>query len=394
MGIIRILSKIFGGCEVSQRAELAQPATERRNYGCWIAYPPEPKHKTNNETVDFVFVHGITGTQAGTWTTKNSGEDILWPRDLLPRKIPNCRVILFGYDADVVRFWAEAGQNHLGDHATSLVGALGDLRRESKTTSRPIIFTAHSMGGLLVQNALTLSKDNSAPHLSDIFTSTFAVAFLGTPNHGSDLAFWATLASKFIEPIKRTNWSLLAVLRERSEILDDVQSRFHTLIHNREQQKNPYPIQLCCFFEELPLKGLGKIVEKKSATLYGWPCYSIHANHMNMSKFTDPGDSGFTRVCGELWGWVEDLKELRANNGTVGPAVQVPSTPVPEATKKRRQELKDVVAEIREMEAQISEVEEDLKEVEKESGGSRKGEKLRRELVKLKRRKEKLDAKL
>ena len=61
--------------------------------------------------------------------------NILWPRDLLPapNQIPNSRVIFFGYDADVVNFWAEAGQNRLGGHATSLVADLGDLRRRTNT---------------------------------------------------------------------------------------------------------------------------------------------------------------------------------------------------------------------------------------------------------------------
>jgi hypothetical protein len=87
-----------------------------------------------------VFVHGITGSQTGTWTMKNEeGKEVLWPRELLTAndQIPGSRIIMFGYDADVVNFWAEASQNRLSDHADSLVGTLGALRRRTNTV-RPI----------------------------------------------------------------------------------------------------------------------------------------------------------------------------------------------------------------------------------------------------------------
>ncbi|KAK5703268.1 hypothetical protein LTR97_004217 [Elasticomyces elasticus] len=237
---------------------------------------------------------------------------------------------MFGYDADVVNIWAEVGQNRLTDHANSLVGDLGQLRRESGTADRPIIFVVHSMGGLLVQKALNISESSGDNYLSSIYSSTFAIAFLGTPHRGSGLAFWGSLGTKFLKPVKKTNNALVKVLRERSEMLDNIQRDFHVLIRNREngpfrmQRNLPYAVKMCCFYEELRLKGVGKVVERDSACLDGWPHYAIHANHMAMSRFTDKDDTGFKLVHGQLWGWVDDLKKLSAPTTT--------ATPIPNAT--------------------------------------------------------------
>jgi len=203
---------------------------------------------------------------------------------------------------------------------------------------RPIIFVVHSMGGLVVAEGLNRSKDSCEAHLENIYQQTFAIAFLGTPHRGSGLAFWADLGTKFLRPVKRINQALLQVLRERSETLDDIQQRFNSMIRKRqdnsyrESQKLPYPIQIYCFYEELALKGVGKVVEEDSARLDTWPYNSIHANHMGMSRFPDAQDPGFMRVIGMLWGWVDDLKKLRASavieNGANRLEQLLPSLPI------------------------------------------------------------------
>lgn len=38
----------------------------------------------------------------------------------------------FGYDADIVNFWSQAGMNKIGQHAESLVATLADERTDSE----------------------------------------------------------------------------------------------------------------------------------------------------------------------------------------------------------------------------------------------------------------------
>jgi hypothetical protein len=56
--------------------------------------------------------------------------------------------------------------------------------------------------------------------------------------------------------LKQTNPNILAVLKSDSEVLERVQNGFHTMIRSRGQDGLP-PIEITCFFEELPLPGVG-----------------------------------------------------------------------------------------------------------------------------------------
>ena len=97
-----------------------------------------------------IFVHGLTGNRETTWTDKASG--VFWPAHLLKNDVPKTRILTFGYDADVVHFWAMASQNRIRNHATNLVNALAQLRERTDTEERPILFVTHSLGGLVFED--------------------------------------------------------------------------------------------------------------------------------------------------------------------------------------------------------------------------------------------------
>ena len=103
-----------------------------------------------NQTSSIVFVHGLTGNRESTWTDKESG--VFWPAHLLKNDIPKTRIMTFGYDADVVHFWAMASQNSIGNHALKLVNSLAQIRERTETEDRPIIFVTHSLGGLVFED--------------------------------------------------------------------------------------------------------------------------------------------------------------------------------------------------------------------------------------------------
>ena len=104
-----------------------------------------------------VAVHGLNGHREKTWTwenTQNQNENVLWLRDLLPGKIPQARVWTWGYDS---RTHTKSHSDRLTvkslyDHGKELVFDLDRERRDSESHQRPIIFVAHSLGGIVVKS--------------------------------------------------------------------------------------------------------------------------------------------------------------------------------------------------------------------------------------------------
>lgn len=66
------------------------------------------------------------------------------------------------------------------------------------------------------------------------------------------------MLARALNLIKQTNPRIVDVLNRDSEVLERVQDSFFTMIRSRDQEKLP-PIEITCFFEELPLPGIGLV---------------------------------------------------------------------------------------------------------------------------------------
>ncbi|KAK0619529.1 hypothetical protein B0T14DRAFT_479768 [Immersiella caudata] len=264
----------------------------------------KPLHRPANAIVDIVFVHGLTGDREKTWTAPGATEP--WPKTLLPSQLPTARILTFGYDAYVTDWRGIVSQNRINNHAWNLMTSLATYRERDETNERPIIFVCHSLGGLVCEDALVTLRQRSERHLQNILQSTRGIAFLGTPHHGSALARWAEFLSRSIGLIKQTNTEIVAILRRESEVLARIQDGFHTMVMARRED-GLQPIQISCFYEELPLPGVGHVVPQDSAILPGYIPIGIHSNHMDMARFFGEDDPGFEAVCGELRRWIKHI---------------------------------------------------------------------------------------
>lgn len=103
-----------------------------------------------------------------------------------------------------------------------------------------------------------MAQQRPERHLKKVLHYTYGIVFLGTPHHGSGLAHWAESLAKAIGVLKQTNTEILAVFKSDSEVLERVQHAFHTMFRSRGQDGFP-PIEITCFFEELPLPGVGTV---------------------------------------------------------------------------------------------------------------------------------------
>ncbi|CZR60294.1 uncharacterized protein PAC_10190 [Phialocephala subalpina] len=259
--------------------------------------------------VDIVFLHGLTGHREKTWTADKPAEP--WPKTLLATDIPNARIITYGYDADVVHWLKPAGQNTVREHAQNLVNDMCGLRARTKTTKQPILFVVHSLGGLVCQDALLLCVNPNEEAQAKLLDAVRGVAFMGTPNAGSDYQKFASAVANIISLtiVKLPTTQLLEVLNARSQVLANIKNGFLTMVRGRLQRGYP-EIKIHAFVEELPVTATGhRVVTPDSAVIPGYNSTTIPANHMNMTKFSSRNEIGYERVLGRLMDWIARIED-------------------------------------------------------------------------------------
>ncbi|KAK4215438.1 hypothetical protein QBC37DRAFT_386350 [Rhypophila decipiens] len=265
---------------------------------------------------DFIAVHGLNGHRDKTWSTASG---VNWLESILPKDIPNVRILTYGYNARThgsEPFIAES----LYDHGKTLVEVLCVDRRRTKTEGRPIVFLAHSLGGLVVKAALTHSnlhgRDNS---LNDIKLSAYGLVFFGTPHSGSSIASLGTKLLGLVSPVASTSTRHIKHLHQGSEWLRDESSRFAPIIPDFE---------IINFYETYPervpipfIRGV-LIVSQLSATLVGNINIALGKSHTELVRYEDRSDSAYQVVLDKLRTLVTKAPKVQISpNNTSSPAI-------------------------------------------------------------------------
>jgi hypothetical protein len=206
----------------------------------------------------------------------------------------------FGYNADVIKAWGPSSSSRVACHGKSLAFAVLDQR--VNVEGRPIIFVAHSLGGLVCEAALILSQKRAI--LQPIFTDTLGVIFLGTPHNGATIAHWGHRIARYISTFRRANADILDTLKPGSQELISIAEDFQHLLIQEDVR-----IKVFCFYETLPIEPIGIIVERFSAVLSAYDCLPMDADHRNMAKFPSQTDAGYGKICGVLQRWLQENAE-------------------------------------------------------------------------------------
>ncbi|KAI0392840.1 hypothetical protein F5Y17DRAFT_459498 [Xylariaceae sp. FL0594] len=189
-------------------------------------------------------------TPVKTWT-KNS---VFWPRDLLPKEIPEFRVFLFGYD--------------------SSVAGLTPTQVTNTSENRPIIFIAHSLGGLVAAQVLVLGdqKDEDSS-IGSVTQNLRGLIFLGTPFRGSRAASLGENVRRILQLIPVTQKDTLKLLEPESHLL-----------------------------RQLP--GCGDAAP-------------IHADHVNICKFGIAANAGFGIIMARIRKMMAPSAPKRSGHGNI-----------------------------------------------------------------------------
>lgn len=165
----------------------------------------------------------------------------MWLRDRLPQDLPQLRVVTYGYDTSL--FGSKSVQD-IDDLARSMVKKLESIRQLGRHR-KPMIFIAHSLGGIVLKRALMLMANSAAvnQHLSELFRLVYMIILFGVPARGMHVSHLLPMVQG------QPNESLIQALSRDSEYL----SRLHTsfegitsrskirLIAAYETRKSPTP---------------------------------------------------------------------------------------------------------------------------------------------------------
>ncbi|KAI0184731.1 hypothetical protein EV127DRAFT_443312 [Xylaria flabelliformis] len=292
--------------------------------------------QTRSPKVNIVFVHGLRGHPQTTWEddqieagertsetssrrhrfrslfrpqraapTRASANDnstqegrepsirhkVFWPHDYLLDDVPEAEVWTYGYNADVIGGLFQANnQNSVSQHGRDLA-----VKLEREVDNQlPIVFIAHSLGGIIVKDAIRRSEPCQS--------RTKLIIFLGTPHRGSSYAGWGAIASNLVSlAFQDSNKGIIQSLEVNSEALDNIQEEFLRIAHKAG-------IKVHSFQEARAISGVkglhGKVVDDYSSKVGLPPAFetveSIDANHMQIARCRNKADPQYRDVVGVL----------------------------------------------------------------------------------------------
>ncbi|KAI9884217.1 MAG: glycine hydroxymethyltransferase shm1 [Watsoniomyces obsoletus] len=194
-----------------------------------------------------------------------------------------------------MNFMRPASLNSISGHAEDLLGDVVDERERAEEADRPIIFVGHSMGGLVIKDALCKSQGyestNRHRERAAIKRLTKGIFFFGTPHQGSSHAAWGSMMGRLADfMFQDRNDHIVEALKSGSETIERLQHDFNGIAPDFER------VYTC--LEALPYPKIGKIVDDHSAILglKEEVRYRIHADHSGMCKFTERGGTDYKRV--------------------------------------------------------------------------------------------------
>ncbi|KAL8942228.1 MAG: hypothetical protein Q9211_001495, partial [Gyalolechia sp. 1 TL-2023] len=239
-------------------------------------------------------------------------QDVFWPHDYLAKDTCEARVWTYGYNADVIGGLFKANnKNSVSGHGRDLAVRLErDVGNED-----PIVFLAHSLGGIVVKDAIRRLSEECRRRIK-------LIVFLGTPHRGSDWANWGEIASNLARvALQDSHKKMIETLEVDSEVLDNIHEQFVQVVSEHD-------IRIHSFQEGRAMSGIKGLHDKVCdpslehaisdltnphgqtqvvsdfSSKLGLPnietVESIDSNHMQMARCTDRSDESYRFVAGVL----------------------------------------------------------------------------------------------
>ncbi|KAL7939468.1 Alpha/Beta hydrolase protein [Trichoderma chlorosporum] len=203
-------------------------------HGLTMLYTPSSQH----HKIDIIALSGLGGHAFGSF--KEKGGSYMWLRDSLPHDLtindqPIARVMIYGFESTVAR--SKSMQN-LEDFAIQFTASLQTL--VNTTTMQPIILIGHSLGGLIIKQALiSLSRSENKDN-QKLMQAIYGIVFFGTPHRGMDISSLIPMAGD-----GPNRFLLESLSNSNSQILDTQHRDFRNALGDKGAS------EVFCFYETL-----------------------------------------------------------------------------------------------------------------------------------------------
>ncbi|MCJ1394781.1 hypothetical protein MMC18_007661 [Xylographa bjoerkii] len=262
--------------------------------------------KSENHKQDIIVIHGL-GNGHAYGSFKRRGSEHMWLLDNLKKDCLSARILTYGYDSKLEE--SNSFQT-LEDLTIAFVKSLQVVREQELSSARapkPIVFLAHSVGGLILKQAMIHMNRRGAPlSYHDTRLATGGIIFFGVPNQGLDTSFVRAIVHN------QANEDLINEMRANSPLLLDMRRDFNeafpfrdsAIVYVYETKKSPTAQRNA--FGKWEMNGTEVVLVDKDSATAGrhWEnephhILSVNTNHSDIVRFGD-NDEDYIRVRSQL----------------------------------------------------------------------------------------------
>ncbi|KAJ4423231.1 hypothetical protein N0V82_002092 [Gnomoniopsis sp. IMI 355080] len=250
--------------------------------------------------IDCILVSGLGSHAFGSW--KERGGQYMWPIDSDDARPPNVRLFLWGYDSSLTNSESFQDIEDIGQSlATALKGIHPSFARskngeeQKEFDARPVVFIAHSLGGLVVKEALCHMVQDDPAYVRCVY----GLVFFGVPHHGLHVEPWLRIIGE------QANASLIRSLEPNSRNLQRLDKAFRkTFQHSGSKVISIYETVRSSTAKQdrsgnLSRSGESQILVNRISACGTWPECLIHKElpmnrtHEDLPKFKGRFDDSF-----------------------------------------------------------------------------------------------------
>lgn len=226
---------------------------------------------SDDSLVDVIFVHGLTGDAYETWSSPKQ-DDSFWPK-WLKADLPQLSIYTLGYPASMFEKWAKKEMD-IFERATNVLEHFA----AKGIGTKPIVFVAHSLGGILTKILIRKSNDSEDCDYKLVSEATRLVIFLATPHTGSVLA-------NILSILPNTSKNI-ALLANDIGFLEDLNGHYRKYANGNNQ------LSTKVYYEKHRTKKIVTVVSRESADpgIAETEPVPVDKDHINICKPSDKDD--------------------------------------------------------------------------------------------------------